>query len=55
MNGKRAKRLRRVAEAATVGMPAVRYTREARCGWALTLAPGCTRHAYKMLKRGRQL
>ena len=51
MNAKTAKAARRAAEAATVGKPPQHYRQHRRGD--IQLAPGCTKYAYKMAKRGR--
>lgn len=57
MRGKRARQLRRMAEANTVGAPKKRYFQIERSG-VVGLKPGCTRYEYKQLKKdykeGRQ-
>ena len=60
MNGKQAKKLRRQAEARTVGMPANGYQKQPTIGYNFDLTPilhtrhiwhPSTRAAYKLLKR----
>lgn len=50
MNGKKAKRLRRQAEAETVGKPAVVHMINNKTGQIVL--GDCTRKRYKELKRG---
>lgn len=54
MRGFKAKKLRRLAEAMTIGKPLVDYTIQTRRGTDIrVLSPNCTRALYKNLKEGR--
>ena len=48
MNGKKAKKLRRMAEKMTVGKPEKGYMRQ---GTTIVLIPGTTRSVYQKLKK----
>lgn len=53
MRGKVVKRLRRAAEAQSVGAPYVAYDIRPRVGF--TLKPSCTRAIYQRMKRNLKL
>lgn len=52
MNGKKAKKLRSIAQAATVGLDAVNYVHDGSKDAVGTIQLGkCTRKLYKLLKK----